>query len=168
MKPCLACEYPKYPNLVVASSCYCVCGFGVQGVPSGSHAKQLAEAALLELQQADVQLASAADDGAPYSPGPACVASSDALLRCCLKGQQPWPSAVLVLARALLQQHAKWAQHGFCASGGNPVWSHGVLLWFNSQLAALAGEQSHCLPACLHVWRSAVQCFQGTNKAPAV
>lgn len=119
----------------------------MQGVHSPNHAKQLAEAALLEARQAEGSAAAAAAAVAPGdealhddSDVSASVAGADALLRCCLKGQQPSPSAVLTLSRALLQHRAQWVQHGYRGgSGGSHVRAHAVLLFFNSQLAVLAG-----------------------------
>lgn len=118
----------------------CMCCWAVQGVAEGQQASQLAEAALLELKQ--LRQGPASPEDAAHDEGSACatVASVDALLRCSLRGQQPWPNAVLSVSRALLQQQSQWAEQGYRSSaGGSPVKAHAVLLLFNSQLAALAG-----------------------------
>jgi len=112
----------------------------VQGVAEGQQASQLAEAALLELKHLRQGLASPEDAAHDESSACAIVAGVDALLRCSLRGQQPWPNAVLSVSRALLQQQGQWAEQGYRSSaGGSPVKAHAVLLLFNSQLAALAG-----------------------------
>jgi threonine aldolase len=89
----------------------------------------------------------AADAAYDDSYAPTLVSGVDALLRCCLKGQHAPAGAVLTVARALLQQRAHWAQHGFRGGGGgSPARALAVLMLHNSQLAALAGETNSCIP----------------------
>lgn len=119
-----------------------------QGVASPSQAAQLADAVLMEVRhiQGSTSAAAAAADEAAHDDTntPALVSGVDALLRCCLKGQQAPAGAVLAVARALLQQHAQWVERqGYRSSGSSSpaTAQHALVLLHNSQLAALAGKQ---------------------------
>jgi hypothetical protein len=135
------------PNVPILLLLHTSCS-AVQGV-AAPQASQLAQAALLELHHshssssaAAAAAAAAAEDPVEPNEAAALAAGVDALLRCCLRGQQAPPGVVLTVSRALLLQQEQWLQHGFSSSAGvSPDRAHAVLLLHNSQLAALAGEQ---------------------------
>jgi threonine aldolase len=102
---------------------------------------------LQELRHIQTPAAAAAADAAhDDSYAPTLVSGVDALLRCCLKGQQAPAGVVLAVARTLLQQRAQWAQQQGYRGGGSSsaAKAHAVLMLHNSQLAALAGEDNSC------------------------